>query len=615
MKKVLAASGLVAGAAIAPFATACAGAAYLTWKYMDKTAKPKVKAPVEKIARPVLPASFVSRMEKHWTSELGNASSAALRKVWYQIARVFNYHIMNHDTSKFGRWDVLSPPTGSGKTEGTVIYSAMLSSLSDENHPGAIIVTRLIKDCDKIAKRINQFGSRSTAVSYHSQSKNKLIDLKKSPVLVITHRAYEKALDFLGHEDNIETTWPHFHRWGKGSRKLVVIDESLDIIEHYQIGLDLKGTTDIVPKALRRRFDREIRVLNQVAKVLTQSDYKRAAIVRSEYMPKDFNADFPSLIIALKDWYCDSIDREIFDKHIANLRSVHYLLRSWSYTAPTYNDFTMNTARTIVADSVKGAVVMDATADTNFVYNIHTNSKKAKVPAQTRNYQNFTLHVSRGHRVGKSAMSDKRYVQDMFYTTMSNLAPQLFGKRPLVICHKSARETISQLIPQDWCIGHWGQIDGSNQWKDCDTVIVLGLPYLPDIWAINTYMALQGPQDDAWLNDTSSSFINAKEMLKQGMLSTSIIQGINRICTRKVIDVDGNCPPADGFILLPHGEAGDTILRDIERNMPGAKIVEWDCSKSMESEEIADIEDPFSEEDIMEEYMSDSNNRPQEVRA
>ena len=37
----------------------------------------------------------------------------------------------------------------------------------------------------------------------------------------------------------IQHTWPHFYSWQHwADRKLVIIDEALDIVEHSQAGLD-----------------------------------------------------------------------------------------------------------------------------------------------------------------------------------------------------------------------------------------------------------------------------------------------------------------------------------------------------------------------------------------
>ena len=101
-------------------------------------------------------------------------------------------------------------------------------------------------------------------------------------------------------------------------------------------------------------------------------------------------------------------------------------------------------------------------------------------------------------------------------------------------------------------MGHWGAVDGRNTWQDYDTAVILGLPYLPQTWATNMFCALQGAQDDKWLQSPEwKQFKNVRKEMEQRQMSVSVIQAINRICCRHVIDAEGHCPPADIFIVLP----------------------------------------------------------------
>lgn len=81
------------------------------------------------------PKVFVKEMEQHWTKDLGNVSSEALRKVWHQQAQKFGYYAIGN--SHIDKWTVLQPPTGSGKTQGTIVYCYMLSRMKRDLHPGA----------------------------------------------------------------------------------------------------------------------------------------------------------------------------------------------------------------------------------------------------------------------------------------------------------------------------------------------------------------------------------------------------------------------------------------------------------------------------------------------
>ncbi|UFX44446.1 hypothetical protein HAP47_0036570 [Bradyrhizobium sp. 41S5] len=59
-------------------------------------------------------------------------------------------------------------------------------------------------------------------------------------------------------------------------------------------------------------------------------------------------------------------------------------------------------------------------------------------------------------------------------------------------------------------------------------------------------------------------------------MSVSVIQAINRICCRHVIDAEGHCPPADIFIVLPPDALGEAVLDNIKADMPGIDVKPWD---------------------------------------
>jgi hypothetical protein len=63
--------------------------------------------------------------------------------------------------------------------------------------------------------------------------------------------------------------------------------------------------------------------------------------------------------------------------------------------------------------------------------------------------------------------------------------------------------------------------------------------------------------------------------MEQRQLSVSIIQAINRIRCRRVIDAQGRSPSADIYIVLPKDKTGDAILRDIHADMPCIQEVPW----------------------------------------
>jgi hypothetical protein len=91
------------------------------------------------------------------------------------------------------------------------------------------------------------------------------------------------------------------------------------------------------------------------------------------------------------------------------------------------------------------------------------------------------------------------------------------------------------------------------------------------------FCALQGAQDDKWLQSPEwKQFKNVRKEMEQRQMSVSVIQAINRIRCRNVIDGEGRCPPADIFIVLPQDALGDAVLDAIKADMPGIKVQPWD---------------------------------------
>jgi hypothetical protein len=114
------------------------------------------------------PNDFACAMQAHWTNPntLKNVSSPALMDLWTVMAETFNKAIEGNvaaenpfrDNPEQGKWMVLSPATGSGKTQGIRLYSAM-QAMANLHRPctdkvGILIVTREIEQADELARDV-----------------------------------------------------------------------------------------------------------------------------------------------------------------------------------------------------------------------------------------------------------------------------------------------------------------------------------------------------------------------------------------------------------------------------------------------------------------------------
>lgn len=163
---------------------------------------------------------------------------------------------------------------------------------------------------------------------------------------------------------------------------------------------------------------------------------------------------------------------------------------------------------------------------------------------------------------------------------IEDLEGRLSSDRKVFLCCHKAVEPFAMTFDPNFArfdVGHWGAIDGRNDWKDCDVAVLFGLSFRNPIWANNTFMAFRGRQEDEWIEEpVFEEHSDVRREMQDRQISVSVIQAINRVQCRKVIDSVGNCSPTDVFIVLPEHATGDAILRAIEKEMPHINVKEWD---------------------------------------
>ena len=182
------------------------------------------------------------------------------------------------------------------------------------------------------------------------------------------------------------------------------------------------------------------------------------------------------------------------------------------------------------------------------------------------------------HKTGKTHLTNEynadRYAQQL----TGDLNERLKGRKTLIVCHKGIEDHINSYTSTfDRYTGHWGSLDGSNEFRDCDSVVIFGLNYRPKTWATNVFFATQGiPKSDEWFNNKDErgfmDFEDIRRDLEINQISVDTIQAINRVRCRKTIDERGSCEKTDVYILLPYGEQGKTILKHIVDAMPNIKV-------------------------------------------
>jgi hypothetical protein len=606
---------------------------------MDASVRPNVTIP---------PDQFARAMQAHWTnpSTLKNVSSPALVELWTVMAKTCNQAIEGNihndnpfrDNPQDGKWMVLSPATGSGKTQGIRLYSAMQAAANlhrqSKDKVGILIVTREIEQADELVEEINgSFAAqcppetliqvigfeggirKEAALARHSNAPEvTLEDMRRADVLVVCHASYVQALDSLSR--NVQDRWSSLINWDHGQRRLVVVDETIsNLVEEYRLELDfLVSSLGDIRQDVRDKFPGQIRLLNSVVSVLRtiREKAKEMKEVDDDTSHSDiaiWNADAHRTPELAKAWaeavqYADmsglreavKADRKLTEhwkregnpaQHKArsealdaNLKSVQAICGRWAWYARSGKYDTLNASRLIVPEPFPlNVVCLDATARQEVLWKLlgKENVVRPKLPENVRSYAQVTLNVARvsGGGLGKGSMLEKGKAR------LARLVDHLnkkfdgeSGREVFLVCHKGVEHHAKDHLITfgKLSVGHWGSLDGKSDWQHHDTCVLFGLSYRQRIWANNLYQAVKGRQETTWLQ--SNTELRNEMEVKQ--LTVSIVQAMNRIRCRKTVDEQGNCNPAEVFILLREGAEGDAILEGIRAEMPGIVVQPWE---------------------------------------
>jgi hypothetical protein len=469
----------------------------------------------------VSPQDFTDRMDQRWTQGLQLISSPNLRTLWGIMASTFRTSIINSiDGVVDAPWLILQPPTGSGKTRGACVFAAVQADANAQGSlkpVGVLIVTRLIDQADEMAKEINELTGRVVAVAHHSDKPATAQELLDSDILIITHQAYVNSVGHLGaRKDALRS---RFTSWRGGNRLLTIIDEALaNVVENNKITVDnLAQVISYVTPEMRQEFPEQLKVLEELHSILVahanpegRSDNNSIRMLWDDDSTVVQMPDMAAIQQAMKSLPYDTM---VLNEHNASSRDriwrkvrdiliqAEAVMEQWAYYAKKGNEHSINSASFLIPWDVPGPVVLDATANANFLWDLF--GPKAQIvptPSKVRDYSTVTLHIARAQGLGKHTMV--RNVKTRFPRLLHALEGELGSDRSVFLCMHKDAEHIALSYDHRFAhfnVGHWGAVDGRNDWATHDTAVILGLPYRDQVWSTNQFFALQGHQDDEWL--------------------------------------------------------------------------------------------------------------------
>jgi hypothetical protein len=277
---------------------------------------------------------FACAMQAHWTAPkphgLENVSSPKLMSLWSAMGQAFLGAIQaSQDPTSPDRhlWRICRPETGTGKTQGIRVFSAMVArenlKLPPRSRIGVLIVTRQTDEADRLAAEINETFARMVgeekngtvgiyntigshgpinspvAISRHSKPTGRATreQVQTASVLILTHASYVSALDRLEQAD--EDRWSSMIEWEGGTRRLTVIDETItSLLEEYSINIDaLRKVLAYIPEHLRSHYRPQIDTLETLLKALRSMRERREELTKAKSITGDKSPAAPDAVV------------------------------------------------------------------------------------------------------------------------------------------------------------------------------------------------------------------------------------------------------------------------------------------------------------------------------
>lgn len=527
---------------------------------------------------------FIKAFESKWVHDFNNSSSLALKQCWSNLSNAFNTCITNNRKTLKSSKIVVPLPTGCGKTEGLIQYLQLLNKDTT-----ALVVVPFIEDANYIEERINN-TQEGKAIAVHSKNEATVENAIFSQILIVTHTHF-----LMNHDKQ------HINQ------DLIVIDEAIDVITEYSVDKMSLERLSIVCTRLYSKFNLlkdDRKDIKHFLKLFEELQLKGKELNISEKLLFDENItffveaknkgrlDFNNLKDAIKQNNCSKIltgtssleiEQEIKEKLINTLDSIKHIIGEWQYFINIGKNPSINSASFIKFD--KSVVILDATANTNKLYHLADDVDVYNNVEGARNYKNVNCYISKGHNTGKSNLvgdeeSKAKCSADNLIKTISEIDTLGSKSKVLIVTHKALKSHLQGYdLGFTYDVTNWGAVTGKNDWDDYTDVIIFGLNHKPKQHAINRHSSVTNPQH---------AFRNTEERcsIKNTDLLSEIIQAINRVRCRKVIDDQGNCDKTNVFILLPNGVLCEQFEEEIQKQMININLLNWNYDYQRRKESV-----------------------------
>jgi hypothetical protein len=522
--------------------------------------------------------------------------SPELRKVWGAIADTLNDRIVNPT----GPRPVIDAALGAGKSTCAKAYCALTPR---EHHPGILVVVRTKDQADEYVRDINDWsGDPRLAVALHSSSeaRKSLGALASYPVVVVCHAGYEIGLDRMANSE----TYPPFdaiQAYLGAKRRLILIDEAMDQLQEARVSrAAIKQLAYDVPPAIELRHRDAMRVVDTARKILMAADNEHRAVFDDEAWREIATEESDLALLRLwesiqdaKKLYSDARRRrpdqekkQNFGRTVAALRRQLYRVRfRWLHGAGPSKTSIMG--GNLLLPPLE-TVVLDATGALNNVYRELPEEYRVLDMPKVRNYEAVVTRVQfTDEGTGKATVTKKGDIlaKAAIDGVLRHYGPRANERHVLVVSHLAGVPHFEAYGTKagfaDYKVAHYGAIDGRNDWRDFDTLVVPSLLHTDPASDLLAYQELRGHQlDAAGLNAPP----DAVKMISETKVTAALAQAFGRIRLRKMIDADGRCAPCDVFVRMPSGTrdvVSARIVAALQLALPGLTVTDWTTAVSM----------------------------------
>ena len=229
-----------------------------------------------------------------------------------------------------------------------------------------------------------------------------------------------------------------------------------------------------------------------------------------------------------------------------------------------------------------GQVILDATGALNNVYLGRPDAYEVRAMPAVRDYRAVTLYAARTRGTGKTAMlkDGGSIIEQTLGSVLAQYGERAAARQVLVVTDLGSEETVRSIWSRAGFaaldVAHWNRIDGRNDWRECDTLVVLNLPWARASLDISTFMAVRGVElTDEELNAPPDDV----KMIRETRIAAQLAQAMGRIRLRRMTDASGACEPCDVFVRFPHWKLladTDQILAGVQRALAGIRVVSWE---------------------------------------